>query len=77
MLGSLIFSSEKKHNPVSSLNTNCQNVIFLVYKNLFWFFPILTGNSISDFKIVVKFLETSVKYFLYMAVACSGVSWRQ
>lgn len=72
-----IFFREKKQNPVSSLSTNCQNVIFLIYKNFFWFSPILTGNSISDFNIAVKFLETSVKYFLYMAVAHSGVSWGQ
>lgn len=67
-----IFSRDKKHNSTISRNKNYQNVVFLIDRD---FFPTIIGNSMPNFKIAVKVLETSVKHFL--SVVCSGVSWWQ
>lgn len=64
-----IFSRDKKHNSTISLNTNYQNVVFLIDRD---FFPTIIGNSMPNFKIAVKVLESSVKHFL--SVVCSGLS---
>lgn len=61
------------YESASSINTNYQNVGFLIDRD---YFSIIIGDIIPNFKIPVKVLGTSVKHLLSVTVMRSGMSQR-